>query len=105
MPALPIRFVGIILEPDQRVLIAACADGTRLPGRVLHSRSIRRIVAQATAPEPVVKLAIAEMIRIVKKAVQVAEIADDFRELGAQDRGMSAPFFFDEAHSLFRIFW
>jgi hypothetical protein len=33
------------------------------------------------------------MIRIVKKAVQVAEIADDFRELGAQDRGMSAPFF------------
>lgn len=60
VPPLPILVVGVISEPDRRVLIVTPADGTRVPSCGRHFRKIRRIVAQAAGPEPIVKLAIAK---------------------------------------------
>jgi hypothetical protein len=79
----PLFFAGVVLQENHSVFVTAAADRARVPGSA-KLRDIRRLLAQPVTLKPRVKLAIAQVICVMQKAMDRREITHYLVKLRAE---------------------
>jgi hypothetical protein len=74
LPLTPFLLAGVVLQVNGDVVVVVTADRARIP-RAPQLRAVRRFLAQSVAPQPGVKLAIAQMICVIGEASRPAGLS------------------------------
>jgi hypothetical protein len=75
--------VRIVRQVDGDVFLSATADGTSMPGTA-QLRHVRRFLAQPISPQRCMKLAIAQVIRVMYKTPHLRERLQQLLEFCVQ---------------------